>query len=124
MHRAARPTCFNCAWSITRLGRCMAMIPIVITCAYMCHLAVDCSGEMASIRACRSVGALIRNVRQRASTPELDLTILPTPGDCSALRISDFHFDGIMGEDMSFAPPHLQFALHSRSPGCYPQPGV
>ena len=62
--------------------------------------------------------------RQAGMFPELDLTILPTPGDCSALRIADFHFDGIMGEDMSFAPPHLQFAPHSRSPGCYPQPGV
>jgi hypothetical protein len=52
--------------------------------------------------------------------PELDLTILPTPGDCAALQLAPFHFDGLMSEDMSFSPP----VFKPRSGGCYPQPGI
>ena len=56
--------------------------------------------------------------RQAGTFPELDLTILPTPGDCASMGIADLHFDAIMGEDMSFVPAHI------RSTNCYPQPGV
>ena len=62
--------------------------------------------------------------RQAGMFPELDLTILPTPGDCAALKTGIFHVDSIMGEDMAFAPPRLQLAPHSRSSACYPQPGI
>ena len=58
--------------------------------------------------------------RQAGMFPELDLTILPTPGDCAALRLTPFHFDGVMGEDMSFTPT----VWHSGPAGCYPQPGI
>ena len=55
--------------------------------------------------------------KQAGMFPELDLTVLPTPGDCASTGAA-LHFDGIMGEDMSFTAPH------TGSTGCYPQPGV
>ncbi|HEV2580831.1 MAG TPA: DUF4012 domain-containing protein [Ktedonobacteraceae bacterium] len=58
--------------------------------------------------------------RQAGLFPELDLTILPTPGDCAALHLAPYHFDGLMGEDMSFTPP----ASKAGADGCYPQPGI
>ncbi len=58
--------------------------------------------------------------RQAGLFPELDLTILPTPGDCAALRLAPYHFDGLMGEDMTFTPP----TSRAGSGGCYPQPGI
>jgi Protein of unknown function (DUF4012) len=60
--------------------------------------------------------------RQAGLFPELDLTILPTPGDCAALHLAPFHFDGLMGEDLSFTPP--TWHPGAGSGGCYPQPGI
>ncbi len=62
--------------------------------------------------------------KQSGTLPELDLTILPTPGACASLDVTALHFDGIMDEDMSFAAQHVKAAPRGGSPGCYPQPGV
>ena len=62
--------------------------------------------------------------KQSGMFPELDLTILPTPGDCASIGIAPLHFDGIMGEDMSFSAPHFKPTSHTGSTSCYPQPGV
>ncbi|HET9920896.1 MAG TPA: DUF4012 domain-containing protein [Ktedonobacteraceae bacterium] len=61
--------------------------------------------------------------RQAGTFPELDLTVLPTPGDCAALKTSGLHFDGLMSVDTSFT---LKPAPTSRATkaNCYPQPGV
>lgn len=62
--------------------------------------------------------------KQAGMFPELDLTILPTPGDCASMGLAPLHFDGIMGQDMSFTATHYKPAPHSGATGCYPQPGV
>ncbi len=62
--------------------------------------------------------------RQAGTFPELDLTILPTPGDCTALKTTGLHFDGIMGEDMSFTTKSFKATSQTRSTACYPQPGI
>jgi len=62
--------------------------------------------------------------RQAGTFPELDLTILPTPGNCNTLHTSGLHFDGIMSEDMSFTTKDFISLLHSTSSACYPQPGI
>ncbi len=53
--------------------------------------------------------------RQAGTLPELDLTILPTPGDCTALKTAGLHFDGIMGQDMSFTPAGLNIITDNLS---------
>lgn len=60
--------------------------------------------------------------RQAATFPELDLSILPTPGDCAQLATSGLHFHGIMAGDMSFALKKAP--ISSSSTSCYPQSGV
>ena len=60
--------------------------------------------------------------RQAGTFPALDLTVLPTPGDCSSLQTMGMHFDGVMTEDMSFTPPNTQKAS-TLTTSCYPQPG-
>ena len=62
--------------------------------------------------------------RQAGTFPELDLTILPTPGDCDLLNTSGMHYDGIMTEDMSFTTKSFISLLPSSSSACYPQPGI
>ena len=62
--------------------------------------------------------------RQAGLFPELDLSIQPTPGDCSTLHLAPFHFDGLMGEDMSFTPPAIKSAQQGNSGACYAQPGI
>ncbi|HAE84716.1 MAG TPA: hypothetical protein DCK85_15135 [Ktedonobacter sp.] len=61
--------------------------------------------------------------RQAGTFPELDLTILPTPGNCGVLKTAGQYFDGILNEDTSFALKTVQAGADVRS-GCYPQPGV
>jgi hypothetical protein len=61
--------------------------------------------------------------RQAGTFPELDLTVLPTPGDCAQLQVEGLHFDGIMTEDMSFTMPTAP-ANTAPAANCYPQPGV
>src|SRR6266536_3491378 len=62
--------------------------------------------------------------RQAGTFPELDLTILPTPGNCNVLNTAGLHFDGIIGEDMSFTTKGFTSLLPSTSTACYPQPGI
>lgn len=58
--------------------------------------------------------------RQASTFPALDLTILPTPGNCAALGTSGLHFNGIMsGLDLSFALPNHQAGQTGYN--CYPQ---
>ncbi len=59
--------------------------------------------------------------RQANTFPELDLTILPTPGNCARLATSGLHFSGIMdGLDLSFALPN--HPTGQARDDCYPQP--
>ena len=62
--------------------------------------------------------------RQSGVFPELDLTILPTPGSCSTLKTTGLHFDDIMGEDMSFTANNFKPLPYATSVPCYPQPGI
>jgi Protein of unknown function (DUF4012) len=57
--------------------------------------------------------------RQAGTFPELDLTILPAPGNCATL--STLYFDGILNEDTSFSLKNIQ---SKGDAACYPQPGV
>jgi len=61
--------------------------------------------------------------RQAGTFPELDLTILPTPGNCGTLDTPGLHFDGVLGEDTSFSLKKISPTEDTRA-GCYPQPGV
>lgn len=61
--------------------------------------------------------------RQAGTFPELNLTILPTPGDCAALKTFGLHFDNLMTTDMTFTPRTLPSSSATRA-NCYPQPGV
>ena len=60
--------------------------------------------------------------REAGMYPELDLTILPTPGDCAALKTTGLHFDGLMSEDMSFTPSTFKSTAKTALIACYPQP--
>ncbi len=61
--------------------------------------------------------------RQAGTFPELDLTILPTPGDCSSLKTRGLHFDSVLTQDASF-PLVTAHLSHSVTNTCYSQPGV
>ena len=62
--------------------------------------------------------------RQAGTFPELDITILPTPGNCNVLNTAGLYFDGIMGEDMSFTTKGFTSLLPSTSTACYPKLGI
>ncbi len=54
--------------------------------------------------------------RQAATFPELDLTILPAPGACEALKTAGLRFEGVMsGPDLTFT------VKPSSTTSCYPQ---
>src|SRR6266571_3963339 len=61
--------------------------------------------------------------RQAGTFPELDLTILPTPGDCAVLKTAGQHFDGVLTED-AFFPVKVSHPPSNGQLACYPQPGV
>jgi Protein of unknown function (DUF4012) len=61
--------------------------------------------------------------RQAGTFPELDLTILPTPGNCAMLQTTGLHVDDIMGEDLSFTVNSVKSLPHAVST-CYPQPNT
>jgi len=68
--------------------------------------------------------------RQSGTFPELALTILPTPGNCDALKSAghgnsgaSLYFDDILGEDTTFSLKSMPPGNHARN-RCYPQPGV
>ncbi len=56
--------------------------------------------------------------RQAGTFPELDLTILPTPGNCAILQTQGLHVDSVLGQDTSFT------LAKKSSSTCYPQPNV
>lgn len=59
--------------------------------------------------------------RQASTFPMLDLTILPTPGNCAALGTAGLHFNSTMdGLDLSFALPNHPAGWTGDN--CYPQP--
>ena len=60
--------------------------------------------------------------RQAGTLPELDLTILPTPGDCAVLGTSGTHFASILTEDILF--PIKSVEQLGSAASCYPQPGA
>ncbi|HEU5230423.1 MAG TPA: DUF4012 domain-containing protein [Ktedonobacteraceae bacterium] len=63
-------------------------------------------------------------VQHQAGTfPELDLTVLPTPGNCAALATSGLYFDGILTRDTSFIP-HRNTTKANVATNCYPQPAI
>jgi Protein of unknown function (DUF4012) len=59
--------------------------------------------------------------RQAGTFPELDLTILPSPGACSALHSAGEHFDGVLLGDSAFS---LEALPAQQRANCYPQPAV
>ncbi len=67
--------------------------------------------------------------RQAGTFPALDLSVLPTPGDCSALALAGLHYNGILTEDATFALKTQQTAqmlVHNLAAknSCYPQASV
>jgi len=61
--------------------------------------------------------------RQAGTFPELDLTVLPTPGNCALLKTMGQHFDGVLTED-AFFPLKASRPAPNEQRVCYPQPGV
>lgn len=61
--------------------------------------------------------------RQAGTFPELGLTILPTPGNCTILQTAGLYFDGILTEDRSFTIKASHSAQQPRT-SCYPQVGT
>jgi hypothetical protein len=60
--------------------------------------------------------------RQAGTFPELDLTMLATPGDCAQLAVQGKYFDGVLSQDASFTLPRT--ATQGGTNSCYPQPQV
>src|SRR5258706_6095094 len=62
--------------------------------------------------------------RQSATFPDLDLTILPTPGDCAALKTQGMHFEGVLsGVDPTFTGKTFDPKTRNGA-GCYLQPRI
>lgn len=61
--------------------------------------------------------------RQAGTFPELDLTVLPTPGNCAILQTQGLHVDRVLGQDTSFTLAKKSSSIQA-SNACYPQPGV
>ena len=59
--------------------------------------------------------------RQSGTYPEMDLTILPTPGNCTALRTTGKYFNTVLSSDQSFSlvAPNAENGANSN---CYVQP--
>jgi hypothetical protein len=62
--------------------------------------------------------------RQAGTFPALDLTVLPTPGDCAWLATSGMHFAGVLTQDMLFTLKSESSSRRSMTTSCYPQLGV
>jgi hypothetical protein len=62
--------------------------------------------------------------RQPATFPDLDLTILPTPGDCAALKTQGMHFEGVLsGVDPTFTVTTFDPKTRNGA-SCYLQPHI
>ncbi|HZU66057.1 MAG TPA: DUF4012 domain-containing protein [Ktedonobacteraceae bacterium] len=69
--------------------------------------------------------------RQAGTFPALNLTILPTPANCTILGTSGLYFNGILSDDRSFTVPQNRATAKDGRPqkaqdatGCYPQNGI
>lgn len=60
--------------------------------------------------------------RQAGTFPELDLTLLPTPGDCATSKMQGLHVDRVLGQDTAFAL--TKTSNPSKGSSCYSQPDV
>jgi hypothetical protein len=62
--------------------------------------------------------------RQSSTFPSVDLTILPTPGNCSKLQTMGMHFSGVLsGADTLFKPKKMPGGA-STNGDCYPNSKV
>jgi Protein of unknown function (DUF4012) len=61
--------------------------------------------------------------RQAGTFPGLDLTVLPTPGDCAVLATAGMHFAGVLTEDTLFAIK-MAGSRKIAAASCYPRPRV
>jgi Protein of unknown function (DUF4012) len=62
--------------------------------------------------------------RQSSTFPNVDLTILPTPGDCTKLHTGGLYFNGVMsGADTLFTPTQMKGGT-STNTACYPDTQV
>ncbi len=59
--------------------------------------------------------------RQAGTFPELDLTVLPTPGNCATLKTQGLHIDSVLGQDTAFTLAKTNGGTQSGNT-CYPQP--
>ncbi len=62
--------------------------------------------------------------RQAGTFPDLDLTVLPTSGDCVALATAGMHFAGVLTEDTSFAIKSMVGSQRIKEANCYPRSRV
>jgi Protein of unknown function (DUF4012) len=62
--------------------------------------------------------------RQAGTFPDLDLTVLPTPGDCAMLATTGMHFAGVLTEDTSFAIKSMAGSRRIAQVNCYPRSPV
>ena len=60
--------------------------------------------------------------RQAATFPELNLTILPTPDNCSGLKTQGLYVDRVLSEDTSFVLSTMTKVEKSGNTNCYTQP--
>ena len=60
--------------------------------------------------------------RQAGTFPELNLTILPTPGNCATLHTQGLYVDSVLGQDTSFTLAKTNTTQTGNA--CYPQPDV
>ncbi len=60
--------------------------------------------------------------RQAGTFPELNLTILPTPGNCATLHTQGLYVDSVLGQDTSFTLAKTNTTQTGNV--CYPQPDV
>ena len=61
--------------------------------------------------------------RQAGTFPELNLTILPTPGSCATLQTQGLYVDSVLGQDTSFTLATKTSNTRQGS-ACYPQPNI
>ncbi len=62
--------------------------------------------------------------RQAGTFPDLDLTVLPTPGDCATLATAGMHFTGVLTEDTLFAIKGMTGSRKIAEASCYPRARV
>ncbi len=61
--------------------------------------------------------------RQSGTYPDMDVTILPTPGDCSTLKTTGKYFHTVLSQDQTFSlvAPNAEDGANT---SCYVQPGL